>query len=192
MVEIQDKIVSLDIFTEFFCCDLEKCHGICCVEGDAGAPVRMDEIGEIEESCETVWEELDRKAQKVIKEQGVVYPDRDGEMVTSIVNGKDCVFTTYKDGCCFCALEQAYRQGKTKFCKPISCALYPIRLSKIGDYTAVNYHKWGVCKDAVKLGKKLNMPIYKFLKQPLIRAFGEDWYKELEITAEELKKHGYI
>jgi hypothetical protein len=192
MVEIQDKIVSLDIFTEFFCCDLEKCHGICCVEGDAGAPVRMDEIGEIEESCETVWEELDRKAQKVIKEQGVVYPDRDGEMVTSIVNGKDCVFTTYKDGCCFCALEQAYRQGKTKFCKPISCALYPIRLSKIGDYTAVNYHKWGVCKDAIKLGKKLNMPIYKFLKQPLIRAFGEDWYKELEITAEELKKHGYI
>ena len=113
-------------------------------------------------------------------------------MVTSIVNGKDCVFTTYKDGCCFCALEQAYRQGKTKFCKPISCALYPIRLSKIGDYTAVNYHKWGVCKDAIKLGKKLNMPIYKFLKQPLIRAFGEDWYKELEITAEELKKHGYI
>ena len=110
----------------------------------------------------------------------------------SIVNGKDCVFTTYKDGCCFCALEQAYRQGKTKFCKPISCALYPIRLSKIGDYTAVNYHKWGVCKDAIKLGKKLNMPIYKFLKQPLIRAFGEDWYKELEITAEELKKHGYI
>ena len=114
-------------------------------------------------------------------------------MVTSIVNGKDCVFTCYDEkGSCYCAIEKAYRAGKVDFCKPVSCALYPIRVGDYGPYKAVNYHRWDVCKAAVLLGKKENLPVYKFLKEPLIRKFGEAWYAELEIAAEELKNRGLI
>lgn len=196
MVEIQDTLVSLDVFAECFCCDLTKCHGECCVEGDAGAPVLMDEIEELEEASETVWDELSAEAQAVISEQGVVYPDRDGELVTSIVNNKDCVFTCYGDyegeKCCFCAIDRAYREGRCKVQKPISCALYPIRLSKVGELTAVNYHKWKVCRPAVELGRKLGIPVYKFLKEPLVRRFGQAWWDECDLVAGELKKAGYI
>ena len=192
MVEIQDTLVSLDILTERFCCDLSVCRGACCVEGDAGAPVRMEEVAMIEDALPVVEDNLSKKAHQVIREQGVVYADRDGELVTSIVDGKDCVFTCHQDGCCFCAIDQAYRKGQTSFCKPISCHLYPIRLSKVGEYTALNYHKWDICACAIKLGRKLNLPLYQFLKAPLIRAFGESWYEELELTASELKKQGYI
>lgn len=193
MVEIQDTLVSLDIFCEKFCCDLDACKGACCIEGDAGAPVNMDEIPLIEEATETVWNELDDKAKEIIDAQGVVYADQDGDIVTSIVNDKDCVFTCYDENkCCFCALERAYRQGRTHFKKPVSCSLYPIRLSKVGSMTALNYHRWDVCRPAVQLGKKLNMPVYKFLKEPLIEKFGQEWWDECEIVAEELKKQGYI
>ena len=106
-----------------------------------------------------------------------------------IVNNKDCVFTCYDEkGCCYCAIEKAYREGKTDFYKPVSCHLYPIRIGDYGPYKAVNYHRWDVCKAAVLLGKKENLPVYRFLKEPLIRKFGEEWYKELEIAVEELKK----
>lgn len=192
MVEIQDTLVSLDILTERFCCDLSVCHGACCVEGDAGAPVKMEEVEMLENALPVVEDNLSDKARQVIRKQGVVYADRDGELVTSIVDGKDCVFTCHQDGCCFCAIDQAFRKGLTTFRKPISCHLYPIRLSKVGDYTALNYHKWDICACAVKLGRKLNLSLYQFLKSPLIRAFGEPWYEELELTASELKKQGYI
>lgn len=200
MVEIQDTLVSLDIFEERFCCDLSKCHGECCIEGDAGAPVLEKEIEYLEEASEVVWDDLDPKAQEVIAGQGVVYLDHDGEFVTSIVNDKDCVFTCYntldgddsKTPCCFCAIDKAYREGRCRFQKPISCYLYPIRLSKVGGLTALNYHRWDVCKDAVKLGRELDIPLYKFLKEPLIRAFGQEWWDECDTVAGELKKAGYI
>lgn len=203
MVEIQDTLVSLDLFKECFCCDLAKCHGICCVEGDAGAPVTIEEVGELEDVLDIVWNDLSKEARKMIDEEGVVYPDRDGELVTSIINGKDCVFTCYdnlkQEGdkgkgprCCFCAIDRAFREGKTKFQKPISCALYPVRLSKVGDMTAVNYHRWEVCKPAVELGRKLQLPVYKFLKEPLIRRFGQEWWDECDLVAGELKKAGYL
>ena len=125
--------------------------------------------------------------------QGVVYTDEEGDLVTSIVNQKDCVFTCYDEkGYCYCAIEKAFRAGKTDFYKPISCHLYPIRIGDYGPYKAVNYHRWDVCKAAVLLGKKENLPVYKFLKEPLVRKFGEEWYKELEVAAEELKKRGMI
>ena len=126
-------LVSPDVFTEKFCCDLEKCKGICCVEGDAGAPVTMDEIMGIEDTLDTVWEDMSASAQSVVDKQGVAYTDREGDLVTSIVGGKDCVFTCYEGDCCLCALEKAYRAGKTKFVKPISCALYPIREKKLAE-----------------------------------------------------------
>ena len=152
---------------------------------DAGAPVTLEEISQIEDSLDTVWNDLSAQAQAVIDKQGVAYADRDGDLVTSIVNGKDCVFTCYDNGCCLCALERSWREGKlTDFCKPISCALYPIREKQLGNgLTGLNYNRWDVCRDAAAKGKKLGLPIYKFLRGPLVRRFGEDWYRELEEVA---------
>ena len=189
IVQVGDVLLSPEILYEEFCCDIDNCRGICCVEGDAGAPVTMDEVAEIEEALDVVWSSLSASAQRVIDKQGVVYTDSEGDLVTSIVNGKDCVFTCYDKGCCLCALEKAYRQQKTKFCKPISCSLYPIREKTLsGGLVGLNYNRWSVCQDAVRLGKKLSLPLYRFLKEPLIRRFGEEWYKELETVAEELLK----
>ena len=180
IIEIDDILVSSDIFTEEFCCDLDACKGIRCVEGDAGAPVTLDEIGGIEDALDTVWDDMSASAQAVVDKQGVAYTDRDGDLVTSIVGGKDCVFTCYEGDCCLCALERAYRSGKTGFCKPISCALYPIREKRLGNgMIALNYNRWDVCRDAVKKGRELHLPVYKFLKEPLIRRFGAEFYEKL-------------
>ena len=180
ILDVAGVLVSSDILTERFCCDYEKCKGICCVEGDAGAPVTMDEVASIEDSLDTVWPELSASAQSVIDRQGVAYADRDGELVTSIVRGKDCVFTCYDGDNCLCALERAYRQGRSKFCKPISCALYPIREKTFSNgVVGLNYNRWDVCRDAREKGKALDIPVYQFLKEPLIRRFGEAWYQEL-------------
>ena len=187
ILEVSGVLISSDILTERFCCDYEKCRGICCVEGDAGAPVTMDEIAGIEESLDTVWNDLSAQAQAVIDRQGVAYTDQEGDLVTSIVGGKDCVFTCYDGKSCLCALEKAYRGGKTQFCKPISCALYPIREKNFGNgLIGLNYNRWTVCKDAIEKGKALGLPIYQFLKEPLIRRFGEAWYQELCEVAEQL------
>lgn len=180
IIEIDDILVSSDIFTEEFCCDLDACKGICCVEGDAGAPVTLDEIGGIEDALDAVWDNMSASAQAVVDKQGVAYTDRDGDLVTSIVGGKDCVFTCYEGDCCLCALERAYRSGKTGFCKPISCALYPIREKRLSNgMIALNYNRWDVCRDAVKKGRELHLPVYKFLKEPLIRRFGAEFYEKL-------------
>ena len=180
IIEIDNVLVSTDIFTEYFCCDLDACKGICCVEGDAGAPVTIDEIAGIEDAIDTVWDDLSATAQAVIDKQGVAYTDRDGDLVTSIVGGKDCVFTCYEKGCCLCALERAWRAGKTAFCKPISCALYPIREKKLSNgMVALNYNRWDVCHDGVKKGNELRLPVYRFLRDPLVRRFGEDFYQQL-------------
>ena len=172
MIQIGDVVVSLDVFQEKFLCDLGACKGACCIEGDAGAPVELDEVMELEEVLPIIWDELAPEARAV---------------------NKDCVFTCYDEkGCCYCAIEKAYREGKTDFYKPVSCHLYPIRIGDYGPYKAVNYNRWDVCKAAVLLGKKENLPVYQFLKEPLIRKFGEEWYKELVTVAEELKKQQYI
>lgn len=180
IIDVGGILLSSDILTEHFCCDYEKCRGICCVEGDAGAPVTLDEIAGMEDALDTVWTDLSAQAQAVIDQQGVACTDRDGDLVTSIVGGRDCVFTCYDGENCLCALEKAFRNGKTGFCKPISCALYPIREKTFSDGTvALNYHRWTVCADAVKKGREERIPVYKFLREPLIRRFGEAWYQEL-------------
>ena len=164
----------------------------------------MEEIAEIEECVDTVWEDLSASAQAVIDKQGVAYTDKEGDLVTSIVGGKDCVFTYYGDiedwnthlpikNCCLCALEKAYRAGKSHFCKPISCALYPIREKKLGDgLVGLNYNRWSVCKMAIAKGIQENLRLYQFLRDPLIRRFGEEWYQELLDMVDELKKQGYL
>jgi hypothetical protein len=198
ILEIGGILISSEIITECFCCDYEKCKGICCVEGSDGAPVTLDEIAGIEDALDTVWPMLSASAQSVIDKQGVAYADRDGDMVTSIVRGKDCVFTCYDGDNCLCALEKAAREKaaannsqfsilNSQFVKPISCALYPIREKNFGNgLIGLNYHRWTVCKDAVEKGKALNLPVYPFLKEPLIRRFGAAWYQELCDVAQQL------
>ncbi|SES82993.1 Protein of unknown function [Prevotella sp. kh1p2] len=193
ILQVGNVLVSPDIFTEKFCCDLDICKGACCVEGDAGAPVSLDEIGQIEASLDTVWPDLSASAQAVIDKQGVAYTDAEGELVTSIVNGKDCVFTCYDKGTCLCALEKACRAGRSRFMKPISCALYPVREKRFdGDLVGINYHRWAICSCAVRKGEQLDLPLYRFLEGPLVRRFGREWYNELCAVAEELKKGGFI
>ena len=192
MIEILNTLVSLDLFKEFFCCDLDKCHGLCCVEGDAGAPVTPDEVEMLEEAYEKLHEDLPLQAQQQIEKEGVVYPDKEGELVTQIINGKDCVFAKHEGACALCAIDSAYRNGKFHWQKPLSCALYPVRLSTVGGLTAVNVHKWDVCQPARKLGAALHLPVYQFLKEPLIRRFGQAWWDECDIAARELKNAGYL
>ncbi len=192
MIEILNTLVSLDLFKEFFCCDLDKCHGLCCVEGDAGAPVTPDEVEMLEEAYEKQHEDLPLQAKQQIEKEGVVYPDKEGELVTQIINGKDCVFAKHEGACALCAIDSAYRNGKFHWQKPISCALYPVRLSTVGGMTAVNVHKWDVCQPARKLGAALHLPVYQFLKEPLIRRFGQAWWDECDIAARELKNAGYL
>lgn len=188
ILQLGNVLFSADILTVEFCCDLDKCKGICCVEGDAGAPITLDEIGELEETLDTVWSNMSANAQAVVDKQGVAYTDRDGEMVTSIVGGKDCAFTCYDQGICLCALERAYRQGKTRFCKPVSCALYPIREKTFANGTVgLNYNQWEICKPALEKGRELHLPLYKFLEGPLVRRFGKEWYQELCQLAEDMK-----
>lgn len=190
MLQINDTIISLDLLDEKFICDLATCKGECCIEGDDGAPLELEEVKIIESLLPIIWDDLTEASQKVISEQGVFYNDRVGEPVTSIVNGAECVFTyTDESGICKCAIEKAYREGKTDFYKPISCHLYPVRLQKYNEFTAVNYHRWSVCNCARKLGKKEGVPVYKFLKEPLVRRFGDDWFAQLEIAATEFKKN---
>ncbi|MBO4443348.1 MAG: DUF3109 family protein [Bacteroidaceae bacterium] len=193
MVQVGEAIVSFDVLREPFCCDLGSCKGACCIEGDAGAPVTLDEVAAIEQLLPHIIDELSPEAREVIEQQGVAYTDVSGDLVTSIVGGKDCVFTCYdSSGCCYCAIERAYRKGLTSFMKPLSCHLYPIRISACGPYKALNYNRWDICKGAVLKGRQAGIPVYRFLKEPLVRCFGEEWYRELETVVEELKKQHYI
>jgi len=188
MIQIQNTLLSDDIFEERFICDLCKCKGECCVEGESGAPITKEEFQEIEGILSEIWNDLSPKAQEVINKQGIAYTDYDGELVTSLVNGKECVFTYFDaDGICKCAIDNAYREGRISVRKPVSCHLYPIRLTEYSDFTAVNYHRWSICEPAVRLGRKEGIPLYRFLREPLIRKFGEEWYNEVCEAAKLLK-----
>ena len=188
IIQVGDVLLSSDIFTECFCCDLDACKGQCCVEGDSGAPLTLDEVTELENVLDEVWPDLSATAQATIDHQGVAYTDCEGDLVTSIVRGRDCVFTCYSaDDCCFCATDKAFREGRTSWCKPISCALYPIREKRFnGGLVGLQYHRWDVCRPAVKKGRELGLRIYQFLKDPLTHRFGAEWYDELCQVAREL------
>ena len=187
MIQIQDTIVSLDILEEYFFCDLSLCRGICCVEGEVGAPVEESEIVCLEKALPAIFDDLSPEAKNVIEKQGAVCRDPAGGFVTSIVDGADCVFTCYdENGFCRCALEKAFREGKIDFLKPVSCHLYPVRVTKYDGFRAINYHRWQVCEAAIDNGKKQDVKVYQFLKEPLIRKFGEEWYEMLTIAAKEL------
>ncbi len=191
MLEIGNTLVSLDLIERFFCCDLDSCLGACCIEGDAGAPITDDERHQIEQVTPKVYDELSPSAQRRIDEAGISYIDVEGDLVTQIVDGRDCVFTCYAPGGkCLCALERASRRGDISFRKPISCALYPVRIKEYDRFIAVNFHRWKICKSAEVLGRKFGIRAYVFLKEPLIARFGQEWYDELcAVAAEYIKQY---
>lgn len=193
MLDIQGTLVSLDLVERFFCCDLESCLGACCIEGDAGAPITKDEYELLKKILPTVWDDLLPRAQEEIAAHGVAYVDQEGDLVTNIIDGKNCVFTCYEPGeLCSCAIERAYRNGRIAWRKPLSCFLYPVRVKRLTDGTfALNYDRWKICKCAEVLGRKEGLRVYQFLKEPLIERFGQAWYDELALTCEQyLKQFG--
>lgn len=186
MIQIKDTLVSLDLIERYFVCDLDACLGQCCIDGDAGAPLAPGEAEKIAEVLPEVEPDLAPRALGAIREEGASYTDPDGDLVTQIVDGRDCVYTCYAPGGkCLCALEKAYRAGRIPDVKPISCRLYPVRVKRYDSFTAVNMHRWKICRPAETLGRKLGVRAYQFLKGPLIARFGKDWYDELELTAYE-------
>lgn len=185
MLQIKDTLISLDLVERYFCCDLDSCLGECCIDGDAGAPITEDERRKLEEVLPAVIDDLLPAARREIEENGVAYVDCEGDLVTSIVDGRNCVFTTYgPGGMCMCALEKAWREGRIDFMKPMSCHLYPVRIREYDGFTAVNFHRWKICKCAEILGRKNGIRAYRFLEGPLVRRFGREWYDELVEAAD--------
>lgn len=189
MLVIENALVSDDLIQNDFVCNLSKCKGICCVEGDLGAPLTDSELDVVKESYSKIKKYLTPDAIAAIEEQGEYVMDWEGDYSTTLVNDKECVYVIQDEkGCYKCAFEEAYNKGEIGFKKPISCHLYPIRLSQVGEYIALNYDRWDICADACTLGQELKVPVYKFLKEPIIRAFGEEWYEKLNNEIENNKK----
>ena len=181
MIQVGEILVSDDIKEVEFVCNLEKCKGACCVEGDLGAPLEEDELETMKSIQKAIKPYLTKAGLAAIKEQGPYILDEDGDYSTPTISGKECAYALYdQKGVLKCGIEQAYLDGKVEFRKPISCHLYPIRITKNNKgFEAVNYHKWSICSAACTLGQSLQVPLYKFLKEPLIRKYGEAWYNEL-------------
>lgn len=181
-----NTLVTLDVVERFFCCDIDACLGQCCIDGDAGAPLTAQEEQEIKQILPEIWDDLLPRAQQEIEQNGISYLDPEGELVTQILDNSNCVFSCYAPGGkCICAIEKAYRAGRISFVKPISCALYPLRLKTLNNGSvAVNYHRWKICKSAEVLGRSKGIRVYEFLKEPLIRRFGQQWYDELVANCE--------
>lgn len=184
MFVIKNTLVSDDLIERFFVCDLSVCKGQCCIDGDAGAPLLPEEKMAIDRSLDNILPLLSPGGRNAVINEGSAYYDQDGDLVTMLIEGKNCAFTVYsEDGTCLCALEKGFREGILPDLKPSSCYLYPVRLSKIGNMTGVNLHRWKICNCAEKNGRQLKVRAYKFLKGPLIRQFGQEWYDELDKTA---------
>tara|TARA_X000000368_G_C23045036_1_gene718771 strand:+ start:862 stop:1440 length:579 start_codon:yes stop_codon:yes gene_type:complete len=179
MIQVEDKIISLDVFEKHFVCDLNACKGACCIEGDAGAPLLKEEEKILDEIYEMVKPYMKQEGIIEIEKHGVAVYDSEGDLTTPLVNNRECAFVIFENGITKCSIEKAYLDGKLDFKKPISCHLFPIRIKEYRDFDAVNYEEIKICKPACECGSKLEVPVYAFLKEPLIRKYGEDWYKEL-------------
>ena len=180
MIQVENVLLSEDLFSEHFVCDLAACKGACCIEGDAGAPIVLEEIDKIEDNLEAILPFLTPEGKSSIKEMGVFTVDTDGDYVTTLNDGKECAFTTYdKSGTAKCGMEDAFRAGKTDFRKPSSCFLFPIRVTKLANHDALNYETIKICEPACVCGSKLEVKVYQFLKIPLIEKYGEEWYAQL-------------
>ncbi len=184
MIIVDDILVSDDIKEIYFACNLQACKGDCCVDGDAGAPLEESEISVIEDNLPEILPYMTKDGIAAVNKNGVFEYDIDGEFVTTLVDGDECAFVYTKKGISYCAIEKAFNDGKIDFQKPISCHLYPIRLSFVGKTLAINYHEWYICSSALQHGKKVGIPLYKYLKDPIIRKFGKEWYNKLVVEIE--------
>ena len=180
MIIVDDIYVSDDLYLVQFQCHLDRCKGACCVDGDAGAPLDEEEITILEDELDIIKTYMTERGIKVVDEQGVFDYDQRGHFVTPLVNDGECAYANFQDGIAFCAIEKAYFDGKISFRKPMSCHLYPVRITNYETFEAVNFHKWTICKPALKLGKNKGIPLYSFLKEALIRKYGKEWYQKLE------------
>lgn len=182
MFIVGETLVSEELFEEYFVCDLNACKGACCIEGDSGAPLDADELDNLEEVWPEVKAYMRPEGIRAIEELGLYQMDSDGDLVTTLVDGhRECAFVVFdNNGIAKCAIEQAYIDGKVSWKKPISCHLYPVRLKQLTEYTAVNYHRWQLCQPACECGASLKVPVYRFLREPLIRKFGKEWFEEME------------
>lgn len=189
MIQIDEKIISEDIFTEDFVCNLNKCKGACCIEGDAGAPLEEEETKILNEIYPKIKSFLRPEGVAAIETQGTYVKDFEDDLVTPLIDDKDCAYVIFDEqGITKCGIEKAFQEGVIDWQKPISCHLYPIRATEYSSFTALNYHKWDICSDACQLGKELKVPVYQFLKNPLIRKYGKEFYKTLSEAAEEYYK----
>jgi hypothetical protein len=180
MIQVGQVLVSDDIKEREFVCNLEKCKGACCVEGDFGAPLEDDELPILREIYERVKPYLSEAGIRAVERQGTYVLDDDGDFSTPTIGGRECAYSVYDEkGVLKCGIEQAYLEGKISWKKPISCHLYPIRVTKKKNFEALNYHKWSICSPACALGKELQVPLYKFLRDALVRKYGQAWYDEL-------------
>ncbi len=188
MIQLGKTIISEDIIEKDFVCNLSACKGACCVDGDAGAPLEESELKILMDIYPKVKPFLRKEGIEAIEEQGL-FTTSNGEYETTLIDNKDCAYVFFDEkNVAQCGIEEAYNQGEITWKKPLSCHLYPIRVQDYSEFSAVNYHKWEICDDACTLGKELQVPVYKFVKQALVRKFGEDWYAELEKVAEEYLK----
>lgn len=183
MIIHEQTLISEDILEKEFVCNLSACKGACCVEGDYGAPLLDAELLDIDRNLEAIKPYMTPQGRKRIEKGGYSELDPDGDLVTKCISGRDCVFAISEDGVYKCAIEKAYEAGESDFHKPISCHLYPIRISEVGEYEALNYNRWDICSPACTLGQKLRIPVFQFLKAPLVRKYGTEWYKGLEEIA---------
>ncbi|MGB4328822.1 MAG: DUF3109 family protein [Tenuifilum sp.] len=183
MIEIDNKVVSSEILEQRFCCNLPRCLGKCCVHGDSGAPLTPNEALTLEQILDKVKPYMTPQGIATVQEQGVALTDSDGDLVTPLIDGKECAFTVFENGIATCAIEKAWNNGIVDFRKPISCHLYPIRVKEYSTFTAINYHQWDVCAPARELGEQIDLPVYRFLKDAIIRAYGKEFYGQLEDAA---------
>ena len=188
MLSIGRTIISSAVFEEKFSCDLARCKGCCCLQGDSGAPLEESEGKTIAEIWPVIKDYMRTEGIQAVEEKGTSLIDSDGDLVTPLIGNAECAYTLLEDGVYFCAIERAWADGKVKFQKPISCHLFPIRIKKYEEFDAVNYEEWKICRPAVKKGKESNIPVYEFLQEPLIRIYGKQWYNELQIAAREFEK----
>ena len=188
MILHENTIISEDLFEKHFICDLDACKGECCVQGDSGAPLEDDELGVMDDIYDEVKPYLREEGRQAIEEQGKYLQDFDGEWVTPLIAGKECAYTVFDArGIAKCGIEMAYLDGKIDWQKPLSCHLYPIRIAKLAEHEALNYHRWPICDPACEFGRKEGVTIHQFLRGPLERKYGEEWYKGLEKIYEQYK-----
>jgi len=181
MIEVLNTLVDEDLLTESFVCHLDKCKGACCVEGDAGAPLERNELAVLEEIYPQVKPYMTAKGIQAVEEYGNWVKDDEGDYTTPCVDGnKECAYVMWEDGISKCAIERAYLDGKIAWKKPVSCHLYPIRITAYPEFDVLHYDRWHICSSACSFGRELKVPVFRFLKEPLIRKYGEEWYDELE------------